>query len=58
MPEISQTEREALEAGTVWADAELFSGKPDWERLLGEAYPALNEAEQAFSTVPRRPCAT
>ncbi|HPF13090.1 MAG: acyl-CoA dehydrogenase [Planctomycetes bacterium] len=52
LPEISQTEREALEAGTVWADAELFSGKPNWERLVGEAYPGLNEAEQAFLDGP------
>lgn len=52
MPEISQTEREALEAGTVWADGELFSGKPNWERLVGESYPALNADEQAFLDGP------
>ena len=31
MPPMSQTEREALEAGSVWWDAQLFSGRPDWE---------------------------
>ena len=34
MPPMSQTEREAIEAGTVWWDADLFSGKPDWSRML------------------------
>jgi len=33
MPKLSSTEREALEAGTVWWDAELFSGKPRWRRF-------------------------
>src|SRR3990170_6562977 len=33
MPTISDTEREALQAGTVGWDAELFSGKPDWAKL-------------------------
>ena len=33
VPDISQTEREALEAGTVWWDGDLFSGKPDWHKL-------------------------
>ena len=32
MPPMSQTEREALEAGTVWWDGELFSGRPDWQQ--------------------------
>ena len=39
IPEISTTEREALEAGTVWAEGELFSGKPDWSRLMQETMP-------------------
>ena len=30
LPQISQTEQEALDAGTVWWDGDLFSGKPDW----------------------------
>ena len=52
MPKLSTTEREALEAGTVWWDAELFSGKPRWRRLLRHPKPSLNEAEQAFINGP------
>ncbi len=48
MPRMSRTEREALEAGTVWWDGELFSGRPDWNRLLEYPKPALTEEEQAF----------
>ena len=48
MPGMSDTEREALEAGTVWWEAELFSGRPDWHRLLGFPAPALTAEEQAF----------
>ena len=52
LPAISDTEREALEAGTVWADAELFSGRPDFDRLLEEPYPDLTAEEQAFLDGP------
>ncbi len=48
MPPMSQTEREAIEAGTVWWDGELFSGKPDWRRLLATPAPALTGDEQRF----------
>src|SRR5882757_698953 len=34
LPHISETERVALEAGTVWWDGELFSGHPDWQRFM------------------------
>ena len=34
LPDMSQTEKEAIDAGTVWWDADLFSGKPDWDKLL------------------------
>ncbi len=51
LPEMSQTERDAIEAGTVWWDAELFSGCPDWERLLGTPAPRLTPEEQAFLDV-------
>jgi acyl-CoA dehydrogenase len=52
LPQMSQTERDALEAGTVWWDGDLFSGKPDWNKLL--AYPAakLTASEQAFIQGP------
>jgi len=52
MPKLSSTEREALEAGTVWWDAELFSGKPRWRRLLRQPAPSLTEAEQEFIDGP------
>ncbi len=52
LPVISQTERTALTAGTVWIDGELFSGKPDWNRLIREPYPDLNEEERAFLDGP------
>jgi acyl-CoA dehydrogenase len=52
LPKISATEREALEAGTVWFEGELFSGHPDFERLFTEKSPLLTEAEQAFIDGP------
>ena len=45
---MSQTEREAIEAGTVWWDGELFSGRPDWEKLLAIPAPKLTAEEQRF----------
>lgn len=52
MPKLSATEREALEAGTVWWDAELFSGKPRWRRLLRQPVPYLSESEKEFINGP------
>jgi acyl-CoA dehydrogenase len=48
MPPMSDTEREAIEAGTVGWDAQLFSGRPDWQRLLAQPAPALTAEEQRF----------
>jgi len=48
MPPMSQTEVDAINAGTVWWDADLFSGKPDWAKLLGLPTPRLTAEEQAF----------
>jgi acyl-CoA dehydrogenase len=48
MPPMSQTEAEAINAGTVWWDADLFSGAPDWKKLLGVPAPSLTPEEQAF----------
>ncbi len=48
LPPMSQTEREAIEAGTVWWDGELFSGKPDWRKLLDVPRPLLTPEEQSF----------
>lgn len=52
LPEISQTEQEAIDAGTVWWDGELFTGKPDWNLLLSLPKPELTEEEQAFMDGP------
>lgn len=52
MPPMSETEREALEAGNVWWDAELFSGRPNWKRLFGLPAPRLSAEEQAFIDGP------
>ncbi len=52
LPPISDTEREAIDAGTVWWDGELFSGKPDWQKLRSSPAPSLNEEEQAFLDGP------
>lgn len=52
IPVISETERTAIEAGNVWVDGELFSGKPDFKKIMKEAYPSLNEEEQAFLDGP------
>ena len=49
---MSETEREALEAGTVWLDGELFSGRPDFRRMLAEPYPELTRRERAFLDGP------
>jgi acyl-CoA dehydrogenase len=52
LPQVSQTEQEALDAGTVWWDGELFSGKPDWAKLLAVPRPTLSAEEQAFIDGP------
>jgi acyl-CoA dehydrogenase len=52
LPPMSRTEREALEAGTVWWDGELFTGGPDWSKLLSAKAPALSAEEQAFIDGP------
>ena len=52
MPTISETEREALEAGTVGWDAELFSGKPNWSKLRRVAPITLTAEERAFLDGP------
>ncbi|MCZ6897966.1 MAG: acyl-CoA dehydrogenase, partial [Betaproteobacteria bacterium] len=52
LPQISQTEQEALDAGTIWWDGELFSGKPDWNKLLAYPKPQLSAEEKAFLDGP------
>ncbi|HUH60362.1 MAG TPA: acyl-CoA dehydrogenase [Candidimonas sp.] len=48
LPRMSDTEREALEAGTVWWESELFRGKPRWSRLLAIPKPQLTQEERDF----------
>ncbi|HEX6945270.1 MAG TPA: acyl-CoA dehydrogenase [Casimicrobiaceae bacterium] len=48
LPPMSQTEREALEAGSVWWDGELFSGRPDWRKLLDVTPATLTAEERRF----------
>ena len=52
LPQMSSTEKEALEAGTVWWDGDLFSGKPDWKKLHAYPKPVLSAEEQAFLDGP------
>ncbi|HSG52492.1 MAG TPA: acyl-CoA dehydrogenase family protein, partial [Rheinheimera sp.] len=48
LPPLSDTEREAMEAGDVWWDGDLFKGKPDWQKLHSFPKAELNADEQAF----------
>ncbi len=52
LPRISDTERQALEAGTVWIDGQLFAGNPDFKQIMAEPYSQLSEEEQAFLDGP------
>ena len=52
LPQISQTEQEALDAGSIWWDADLFTGKPDWNKLLAYPQVKLTAEEQAFLDGP------
>jgi acyl-CoA dehydrogenase len=52
LPRLGATERTALEAGSVWWDGDLFSGAPDWRRLLTFRGRPLSRAEQAFLDGP------
>jgi acyl-CoA dehydrogenase len=48
LPELSSTEREALEAGEPWWEAEMFRGRPNWKTLLDFQYTPLTPEEQSF----------
>lgn len=52
LPKLGDTEKIALEAGTVWFDGELFSGSPNWKSLLDFEINSLTEEEQAFLDGP------
>jgi acyl-CoA dehydrogenase len=52
LPTLSETEREAIEAGDVWWDADIFTGNPDWEKLLAFPKAKLSDEERAFLAGP------
>jgi len=52
LPTLSDTEKVALEAGTVGWEGELFAGNPDWDSLLEQYWPELSEVEQVFIDGP------
>src|ERR1700730_13417752 len=52
LPSLSATEREAIEAGDVWWDADLFAGNPDWAQLLAFPPATLSAEERAFLDGP------
>ncbi|PMH41075.1 acyl-CoA dehydrogenase [Vibrio sp. 10N.286.49.B3] len=52
LPEMSQTEKEALDAGTVWWESDLFQGKPDWKKLHTIEPPKLSQEEVEFLNGP------
>lgn len=47
-PHMSSTEKEALEAGDTWWEAEFFTGRPNWVKLLSYQTPHLSQREKAF----------
>lgn len=52
LPKLSDTEREAINAGTVWWEGELFKGIPDWEKLLSAGKPGISPVEKEFIDGP------
>ncbi|GIX34741.1 MAG: acyl-CoA dehydrogenase [Lysobacteraceae bacterium] len=52
LPQLSDTEKTALEAGTVGFEGQLFSGMPDWRQLLSQPRPELTPEERAFLDGP------
>jgi acyl-CoA dehydrogenase len=52
LPKISDTERVAIDAGTVWVEGEFFSGVPNWQRLTTQPYGAMTPETQAFLDGP------
>ncbi len=48
VPLMNQTEKDAIAAGDIWWEAELFKGDPDWNKLLGIPLAKLNAEEKSF----------
>lgn len=57
LPSMSDTERDALEAGTVWWEGELFTGNPDWRKLHAARAHDYRPRSRPLSTGPARRCA-
>ncbi len=52
LPTISQTEKEAIESGTTWVDAEMFSGSPNYKKIMSQTYAELTEEELTYVNGP------
>jgi len=52
LPAISETEQTAIDSGTVWMEGELFSGKPDFKKMMSQPYPEFTKQEQEFLDGP------
>lgn len=52
MPDMSDTEKEAIDAGTTWFEGELFRGSPDWKAFHHLPKPSLTQEEQSFLDGP------
>ena len=52
LPRVSATEQEALDAGTIGFDAQIFSGQPDWAKLRAVPPITLTDEEKAFIDGP------
>ena len=52
LPQISDTEKAAIDAGNVWIEGEFFSGRPNFQRILSEPFPTLTADQQAFLNGP------
>ena len=52
MPQMSETEQQAIDAGTIWFEAELFRGNPNWSRLHNYPQPRLSAQEKTFLEGP------
>lgn len=52
LPSISETQRQAIEAGSVWVEGQFFSGRPDFKAFAAVGWQSLTEEEQAFLDGP------
>ncbi len=52
VPKISDTEKAALDAGSVWIERNFFSGVPNFRKLMHKAYPKLSDEEKEYLDGP------